>query len=55
MISETELVCEDIPQYNDEILLEPTYIDFKLTYNRQEMWGHQQLLYYPKVEIENLN
>jgi len=32
-----------------------TYVEFKLTYNNQEFWGHQKIMYYPKIEISDLS
>lgn len=55
MISTSEVQCLDVPQYNSQILPETTYVEFKLTQNRQEYWGYKLIHYYPRISIVNLS
>ena len=37
------------------MLATTTYVEFKLTQNRQEYWGKKLIHYYPKIRIDNLS
>ena len=51
----TQLVrCLGVPVYDSSVLPDPTYVDVQLSYNLQEYWGMQRILYYPRVHIEKI-
>jgi hypothetical protein len=55
LVSETQLICVDIPVYTNALLPVAMYVDFHLSYNLQEFWGRKRIMYYQVTTISSLD
>ena len=55
MVSDTQLICVDIPVYTNALLPVTMYVDFHLSYNLQEFWGRKRIMYFKVTTITSLD